>query len=366
VGLYILPTSRWWAYVEYQVRDWYRDTREWVWMDGYGQRVLNMPELLGFAPDLDHRTPGVITAGNAFIPTIRGVAGAPTPNDTGVPVLTGDLSWLGAVSIRNLSGTRRTIAGTASSLLELIGNTWVDRTRASGPYATGGGRWRYTQFGDVTIATNRMDQMQSSLPGTIFSDLAGSPPKARFIDTVGLFVIAADTNEPVFGDQPDRWWCSGLGNAMTWVPSISTQSASSRILDSDGPITASRGLGNSWILYKQDAIYVGTYVGGDVIWSFERVPGNIGCVSHDSIVNLQSAHIFRGRDDFFIFDGNRAQPIGRNIKEFFARNASRSFSSRITALHDQPNTLIYFYLHPLRGARILVSSSTTKPGSGSP
>jgi hypothetical protein len=300
-------------------------------------------ELLGFAPDLDPRTPGCITAGSAFIPTIRGVAGAPTPNDVGVPVLDLNLPCLGAVTVRNLSGTRRTFAGTVSALLELIGNAWVNRTRSSGPYNTGGGRWRFTQFGDFTIATNRLDEMQVSAPGGQFDNLGGAPPKARFIDTVDLFVIAADTNEATFGDQPDRWWCSALGNPSNWVPSISTQSASGRILDSDGPITASKGLGSSWIIYKQNAIYVGTYQGGDVIWSFERVPGDVGCVSHDSIVNLQSAHIFRGRDDFYIFDGNRAQPIGRNIKEFFARNASRSFSSRITALHDRPNSLIYFF-----------------------
>lgn len=299
-----------------------------------------MPEILGFAPDLDPRTPGAILDGLSFVPTIRGIAGAPAPMDIGVAAL--DAPCLGAASIRILSGGRRTIAGTAAKLQELSGTTWTDRSKVGG-YATGGGRWRYTQFGDVTIATNRTDPMQASNPGGAFADLAGTPPKARFLDTVGLFVIAADTTEATFGDQPDRWWCSALGNHASWVPSIATQAATGRLLDSEGPITGSRGLGNSWVLYKKNAIYVGNYVGGDVIWAFERVPGQAGCVAHDSIVNLQSAHIFRGSDDFYVFDGNRVEPIGRRIKEFFSSDISVSFGDRILALHDKPNTLVYFF-----------------------
>lgn len=299
-----------------------------------------MPELLGFAPNVDRRIEGVFSGGNAFAPSRKGIQSVPSEFDRGIAALSGPC--LGAYTGRLINAASRTIAGIAADLFELTGLTWTNRSSTPGVYTTGGGRWRFTQFGDFIIATNRADQMQVS-GGGAFANLGGTPPKARFIDTVGLFVIAADTTEAVNGDQGDRWWCSALGNHADWVPSIATQSATGRILTPEGPILASKRLGNQWIIYKQRSIHVGTYLGGDVIWDFQQIPGDIGCISHDSVVDIEVAHIFAGEEGFYIFDGVRVEEIGLPVKEHVFTNLLKTGVGRITGYNDIPNNRVYFY-----------------------
>jgi len=96
-----------------------------------------MDKLLGFSPDLDPTTPGVVTACVNFIPYEAGMAGAPSASTpTSTPALAA--ACVGGVVITKLDDTRRIIAGTATKLYELSGGSWTDVSRA-GNY-TGGRR----------------------------------------------------------------------------------------------------------------------------------------------------------------------------------------------------------------------------------
>lgn len=298
-------------------------------------------DLIGFAPDIAVTEPGIITDCTNIIPVPKGLAAAPSPVDLGIPALAADCK--GFAVARKLDDTNRTFAGTQAALYELVSGSWSDVSSAA---YTGGieSRWRFAQFGDATIATNRADAVQVSLSGS-FANLAGSPPKASIAEVVNGFVMLFDVNDATYGygDSPDRWWCSGLYNHETWSPSTATQAATGRLFDSPGKILAGRRLGADIVAYKEKAMYIGIYQGPPLIWGWQEVSNNIGAVSQEAVVNVGTAHIFASHNDFYMFDGSRPISIGDHVREWYQNRLSISFKHRVTALHDRARSLVYFF-----------------------
>lgn len=90
---------------------------------------MSMIPFVGFAPDLDPVTPGVITSCSQMIPTLKGVAGAPAALDAGNDALAA--SCRGAAAVTRLDNVRRIFAGTQTNLYELSGTAWSDVTRVT-------------------------------------------------------------------------------------------------------------------------------------------------------------------------------------------------------------------------------------------
>ena len=296
-------------------------------------------QFTGFAPDLDPVTPGVITDCSMLVPTLKGMKGAPGTVATSFSALASEVR--GAAVVTKLDASTRFFAGLQTKLYEgTNGATWTDRSRA-GNY-TGGAenRWRFAQFGDVTIATNKTDTMQYSTTGA-FADLT---IKAAIVETVGQFVFAADTNESTYGDAPNRWWCSELGNYAGWTPNVSTQCATGILTSVPGSITAAKRLGADIVVYKARGMYLGRYAGPPTIWDFgAEVPGTVGTPCNEAVVDIGTAHIFIGYEDFYRFDGTRPEPIGAPVREWFFRDLNPNYRYRIRSSHDRVNSLIYFY-----------------------
>lgn len=262
-----------------------------------------MIPLLGFTPDLAPDTLGGICACSNIIPSDRGMKPAPSPVDAGIAALADDCRGIASVTL--LDGTQRTIAGTSTHLYEVTAATWTDRRTA--PNALGEtGRWSFTMMGSAIIAASKENLLQTSVSGN-FTSIAGAV-KARYVTTASGFVVAGDINDGV-DDHSDRWWCSGYQDYTDWTVSASTQCANGRLLDTAGGITGMRRLGDNVVAYKEKAIYVGIYVGGTVVWSFQKIPGEIGCQNSGLIVSNEQSHLFLSRDDFYSFDGTNLTPM---------------------------------------------------------
>ena len=199
-----------------------------------------MTPILGFAPDFDSTAPGILTDCSRLVPTPSGYTSAQSPITAGLPALAAECR--GAAVMRKLDNSKRIFAGTQTKLYQQSGSTWADVSRATNYTGGTDNRWRFVQFGDVSLAVNQTEPLQASSSGA-FSDVAGSP-KARLIESVAGFVMLAGTNEATYGDSTDRWWCSGLYDHTVWTPSIATQCATGRLVDAPGDIRALKRLGN--------------------------------------------------------------------------------------------------------------------------
>lgn len=310
---------------------------------------MNIP-LVGYAPDLDPTIPGVLTNCAALIPSMKGMKGAPEAQDVALAAL--DAACQGAAVLRKLDDSTRFFAGTGTKLQEAAGASWLDRTRVSGgAYSVGSDqRWTFTQFGNVSLASAKTDILQYSTAGA-FANATATAPKASIVETVGQFVFLFDVNDQgslgPFGDSPDRWWCAAIGTFDDWAPSIANQSASGRLTASPGRIVGGKRYGQSIIAYKQRSMYFGQYVGPPEVWEFNQIPGEVGALSHEAIINVgtpeQPRHIFMGFDDFYSFDGSVPVPIGTPVKETVYGELNKQYQFAVRALHDVINSRIYFY-----------------------
>ena len=314
-------------------------------------------KLIGYAPDLDQTIEGVITDCEAFVPTEKGMCAAPTAQSTGTDALAA--ACFGAVAVRKLDNSFRLIAGTATKLYELSGNTWADATRATGgDYGLGTDNvWRFAQFGNTTLSVAKSDTLQYS-ESSDFADVADAP-KASIVETVGNFVFLFDTDEATFGDSPNRWWCAAVGTYNDWTPAIATQCATGILASAPGRIFGAKRFGSQIVAYKERAMYIGTYVGTPIIWDWQQIPGEAGCSSQEAIVNVGTAdnpvHIFMGADDFWRFDGARPVPLGGPLRKTVYGELDKAYAYKIKTLHDRVNSRIYFFYPSIGGSGVLGS-----------
>lgn len=299
-----------------------------------------MVDIIGFAPDVEMTEAGALRDQTINVrPTIRGMAGDFTAQDVGLAALPAECR--GAAAVRLIDDAARIFAGTQTKLYERSGSIWLDVSRAGNYVGGSENRWRFEQYGNVSFAVNREDATQVSTGGA-FSDLGGGAPKASIIVVNQNFIMLFDYNDGV-NDYGDGWACSALGNYASWAPSIATQAARNRLLATPGKIRAGRSLGDIVVAYKERSMYIGRYVGPPFIWEFVLIPGNIGAVSNEALVDIGTAHIFRGFDDFYIYDGSRPVSIGNPIREWFNGRIKSSTQYKIQAVHDRANSNVYFF-----------------------
>ena len=326
--------------------------------------------LVGFAPDLDPTTPGVITACEMMVPTVRGMkAAAALKPAAALPAVPDRVT--GAATVILLNGTSRAFAGTPTRIYEALSDSWDDVTRqaatadavrnaadpldavmeAMAPRAAGdpidytgtpSNVWRFAQMGNATLAVNGADVIQQSITAGPFEDIPGAPV-AALIDVTQGFVFVANVSDPTYGERPDGWWCSALYNQADWVPDIATQSATARLIDTPGANTACRALGSNIVIYKGTSLYYGVYQGPPVIWGFTVASNQIGAPTQEAVVSIGTAHVFLGNDNFYVYDGTRPQPIGDPVKEWFFADRLPSADFVLRSMHDQRNSLVYWF-----------------------
>lgn len=295
--------------------------------------------LIGYAPDVDPNTSGAIVEMTDILPTVRGMKGCPSPVNGGFAAVSEAVNSLAVVT--KLDGSRRTFAGTNTTLQELVSSTWTDRSDVGGYTVGVDNRWGFDQFGDVTIAACKAETLQASTSGA-FAAISGAP-KASWVAISDGFVMVADTNDGTYGDQSDRWWCSAYLDYTDWTPAVSTQCTTGRIVDTPGPIRAMKAFGSGFVMYKDYGIYVGTYIGAPLVWQWDKVPGEVGCPSHNAIVDVGPAHFFISYDDIYAFDGSRPVPIGGPIREWFFADYDSSKGYRVIGTYDLTNGNVWWF-----------------------
>lgn len=305
-----------------------------------------MITLLGFSPDADPTTPGVLTDCTNFIPYENGMEGGPsaaTPSD--VPALAAEC--LGVAVVTDLSGVRRIIAGTATKLYELSGGAWDDVSRVAAYNASTDNRWSIAQFGNTTLAANKGDAIQRSTGVSIdFADIA-TAPTADIIFSVGSQVMALNIDDGT--DKPDGWAVCAANDETDWTPSITTLAASGRLVSSPGVVTAGARLGEFAVAYKERSIFLGRFVGAPSIWDWTPVAGgDIGCVGKEALCDIGGVHFFVSPDDICQFDGTRPVSIAEvgaqgipQVRQWFNDNCNPSFRYRCKVVYDRQKKRVW-------------------------
>ena len=301
--------------------------------------------IVGFAPDEDPTTDGILKSGSkGLVATTKGMQAAAGPTGENADTLTA--TAVGATTQILLDGSVRSFAGTVDSIFELDAPTWTD---VSGD-TYNASKWRFTQLGDTTVAAaGKNTAIQRSDGSGAFFTATGAP-KALIVEQVNGQVFALNSDSTDFGDQTDRWWAAALNDVGDWTPSLATLAVSGRLVSTTGPILAARRFNDDIVVYKENSVYLGRFVGTPAIWQFDVVTDEIGAATQEAVVSVNAAglppsHFWMGRDNFYVFNGTQPIPIGNPIRDFFFEDEfNLAFRTSVRGIWDKDNSrVIWFY-----------------------
>jgi hypothetical protein len=262
-----------------------------------------------FAPDIDtawEANPGALEVINAFAPLQSGYYGTiGTANYYTSSTLTGS-NIVAAYMFRKVAGTVRFLVFRSQDIDE-YDNAATRTNRATGLTVTT--EWNAAAWGDQIIAVSLANATQSST-GAGFTALSGAP-KARHVASNLSFVMLADVDDGSSVVYKDAvYWCA-LQNPASWTPSIATQAGYQRLLDTPGPITALVAYRDQFVAFKDNAIFVGDYVGPQqFIFQWRCVSQKIGCVGPKAVCELDGKLYFLHTSGFYEFDGQTIRNVG--------------------------------------------------------
>lgn len=233
-------------------------------------------------------------------------------------------------------------AGFAETLRECDGDgAWIDRSRlAGGAYqATEELPWRATFFGDRAIATNGVDAMQfiDMATGTNYADLPGAP-RPKYVATVGQQLLTLNDETSAMRVA----YCAS-GDSEEWADA---DAQAGEELLADGGIGTGLAVSREVaFLYQEKRIRRIVYIGGSIVFAFEPVEEERGCVAPGSLASLGRVSFFKAEDGFYRFDDiNGALPIGdERVDRWFNANAPRAYWHRMSSAMD-PHRKLYCVL----------------------
>tara|TARA_R100001594_G_scaffold72503_1_gene107111 strand:+ start:331 stop:1806 length:1476 start_codon:yes stop_codon:yes gene_type:complete len=228
---------------------------------------------------------------------------------------------LGLFAGKDDDGNAALYAGDSGKLYKFnaADSTLADVSKSGGYTVASSDKWRFAQFGEMLIAVNGHTDSPQKITlagGGLFSDLAGTPPKAKFITTVRDQVFMANTSDSSDGVKPYRLWFSGINSAESWTPGTSLSDYQD-VVDV-GHCTGVVG-GEHLIALFERSIVRGTFVGGGLIYQFDKLTTDRGCSVPGSIASVGPSMVFFLSDDgFYQLRGNEIVPIGaQKINRWF-------------------------------------------------
>lgn len=315
--------------------------------------VIPLGEWLPDLPDLEN--PGALTALNVVPKTQRSYGPWRQLATLSSNALT--TRPLGAFSGTGYNGSVFTFAGDVEKLYRYSSGSFSDVSKtagyatASNYYTTVSAAWDFVQFGNVVLASNYSDAIQSWTMGTssLFADLASSAPKGKYLAVVGDFLVVANTDDTADGQIPLRLWWSPIGAPATDDWGNTNLQSDFRTLPSGKEITGITG-GEYGLIFCKSSIYRMTYAGPPVIFSIDEIESGHGCDAPGSIAQKGETVFYHSEDGFKMRRGQEVVPIGaQKVDNFFFNDLDASSIGRVIATIDDVRKL-YIVAYPGEGS----------------
>jgi len=230
------------------------------------------------------------------------------------------------VYIKDAAGNKYWIACglTAVHVYDVGGAAWYDITRSSGAYtATATEGWSSSVIGGVLILNNFKDAPQfwaisptTGLPGTatLLADLTNwtSTDRCKSMRAFRSFLVALNMEDKSSGTLREsrvvKWSTEAAIQTVpaSWNENDATVDAGEyELADTKGDILDGLPLRDTFMIYKEDAVYSMTYVGTPFIFSFRQLSPSVGILSKNCVAEFDGGHFLFGNGDLYLNDGQK-------------------------------------------------------------
>ncbi len=221
--------------------------------------------------------------------------------------------------------------------------TWTDVSQGGSAYTaiSANENWQFAQFNNLVIAVqgNEDPQVFDLTSSTAFADLAGTPPKARYISIINRFVVLSGLL-----DNPYRVQWSGLNDTTNWT--AGTGLSDFQDLPDGGIVRGVVG-GEFGIIIQDGTMRRMIFSpGSDVIFQIDRIAKDTGALAPYSIVNAGERVFFLSPRGFIMTDSSGSiTPIGKERvdRTFLSTYDSTNLGLLIGAADPGSNLVMWSY-----------------------
>jgi hypothetical protein len=253
-----------------------------------------------FLPDLpDYGSPGVSEAINLY----PGPAGYRPVGQFVEHVAALPATCRGAAAFIAPSGRVVLLAGTDTDIYSLGTSTFASIGTGYAVPATE--RWRFVQFGQLAVLSNTFDALvKVDLETDAVAPLGGSPPKMQAMAVVGDFLVGTQIDGVV-----NRIAWSGENDAEWWT--YAQRKSDYNDFPDGGEVTGIIG-GEIGLVLQRNAVRRMSYVGGNVLFRFDKISSTTGCASVQTVAQDGELAFWYSDSGFKMWDGAQIKPIGQD------------------------------------------------------
>ena len=240
-------------------------------------------------------------------------------------------------------------AGTAK-IFRTDGTNNVDVTRASGgDYSTnltGVGNWVGTIFNGNPILNNGVDDPQLYDTSTSkFVDLTNWPASTtcKSMRAYGNYLLALNMTESGTNlPNKVRWSDTSISIPSTWVAGATNDAGTNTIGDEGDFIVDGFQLKNTFIIYKERSTWLMNYIGGNLVFSFQKLFNDTGILSRNCAVEFEGKHFVVVEGDLIVHNGVKKESVATSVvkRALFDDLDSTNFKN-IFVLHNKQKNEIW-------------------------
>tara|TARA_R100001530_G_scaffold104784_1_gene73054 strand:+ start:406 stop:1944 length:1539 start_codon:yes stop_codon:yes gene_type:complete len=227
-------------------------------------------------------------------------------------------------------------------------NTDVTRT-SGGDYSTNltaTGNWVGSIFNGLPLLCNGADDPQIwDTSSSKFLDLNNWPASTtcKSIRPYGNYLIALNLTESGT-NYPNkvRWSDAATGIPSTWTAAATNDAGSNTIGDDGDYIVDGSALNKSFIIYKERSTWLMNYIGGNLVFSFQKLFNDTGILSRNCVVEFDGKHFVITEGDLIVHNGVSKQSIATNlVRRALFDNLDSTNYKNIFALHNKKKSEIW-------------------------
>lgn len=235
----------------------------------------------------------------------------------------------------------------------------TDITRSAGAYlSTTNDVWTTTSFNGLAVLNNGTDAPQYWNGSGLCLDLkwdasnswdatdgVDATYRAKSIRAYKNFLVAFDiTDNGTRHDNMIHWSSiADPGVPPYWDYATTTNESGRAILaETGGRVLDGLPLGQSFVIYKEDSIYIANYVNNAFILDIEPQDTTHGLWCANAVTNIGGLHVVLGDGVVYTFDGNRATDIlvGKESENFFNQIDPTNYN-RCFLAHQKKRTEVW-------------------------
>lgn len=262
----------------------------------------------------------------------------------------------GAALVFKSEGTPVIVGGSEDDLFVKVGAAATETSVASS--VTVGEFWDFAQFNDFVFATsitNNPQYLTDIDTDVVWSDLPGSPPKARYCERFADFLMLG-----YIDGAPTRIQWSGFNSpAGSWTADRLTQAGFADLDPKAGEVTALVG-GRYPMVFQERGVSLVQYVGPPTVWRVALVSEDRGCIAPRSVATIGSQTFFLSQDGFYMTNGSEFAPVGsQRVNKWFFETVDNTYVSWTQAAVDWQNRCVIWAFRSVGAAlpdRLLIYS----------